>query len=100
MEGLTWEKLEAVRKLLEMPADIAQDDELVYDVADRLPEVSGEYLTQCQARLVWLLFDASKQAWRRKGFIQRQAFPSHWLTGGKHALPVGDIRWPERAPIW
>jgi len=99
MEGLTRKKLEAARKLLEAPQGIEQDDELMFDVADRLPEISGEYFVRWQGYHIWMRFDVSGSAWHHlENPVFMQSFPSHWLDGGRRSLLVNDIRRPERAP--
>jgi len=95
MTSLTREKLEAVRKLFEVstdiehddetmlgpflmrflpeffPTDTEHDDETMLDVEETLRKPSGEYLVPS---------------------------PSYWFLGERQALPVGDIRRPERGP--
>lgn len=99
MEGLTLEKLEAVRQLFKVPPNLEQDVERMFNVADRLPETSGEYFVRWRGFHVWMRFNVRGHAWyhaEQPVFVQ--SFPSHWLGGGRQSLLVNDVRRPERAP--
>lgn len=98
MEGLTREKLEAVRNLRERPPALEQDDERLFDVADTLPETSGEYFTRWQGFYVWMRFDVRGRAWYHlENAVLVQNFPSHWLGGERRSRCVDDVCRPERA---
>lgn len=100
MSNLTLEKLQATQKLLEMPFELEQDDELMFNVADKLHETSGEYFTRWQGVYVWMRFDATRHAWyHSENPIGMQCFPSHWLDGRRRSLPVDAIRRPEKSVV-